>query len=423
MQNKTIQTRRTRARRGKTVVAREAGFSIRTKGNGFIVQIRREGLRETKTFPTLDAAKLYCQQLDTTRTNEGLSAFALTPAQRDDARRALAMLESRASLVAVTKAWLRMNPANGGTTFADLAPMLLDSLEAAGRRARTIEQVRQYCAQFSRDFGTRVISTIARDEIEQWLAARHPGRSFNGVRAILSGAFTFAVRQRYADANQVAGIAAKKFDREEPHFWPVETVAAVLRAAAALDAEKAAARAQEAAKRFEAGKAVLPSVAPLLPVFALSAFAGLRPAEAARLDWQNINFDEAIIRIPANVSKVRRARLVPMEKNVVAWLQPYRKTAGPVAPSADTIKRGRAEILEKAGLPAQWPQDVLRHSFATYWMAAHSHEGQLAEMLGNSPAIIQRHYKGLATAKEGAKYFKIEPPAEGNVIQLRQAVA
>lgn len=418
MHNDSKNKRRKRARTAKTVVARECGFSIREHGRGFIVQIRRQGIRETKTFATLDAAKLHCQSLNTKRTNEGLAAFSLNPAQREDARAALAMLENRASLVAAAKAWLKLNPASGGTTFADLVPMILDGMEAAGRRESSVRQMRQRCAQFARDYGNRVVGTITREEIEQWLVARHPGRSFNNARLILSGAFAFASRKGFADSNVVAAIPAKKFDRGEPHFWPVATVAAVLKAAATLDAEKAARNAQDAARRAAQGKPASTPAAPMLPALALSALAGLRPKEAERLDWSNVNLDEALIRIPATVSKTRRARLVPMPENLVRWLLPYRKQGGPVAPSAVTIKRGRAAVLQKAKLPAQWPQDVLRHSFATHWMAAHAHEGRLAEMLGNSPAVVQRHYKGLATAKEGAKYFEILPPTEGNVIKI-----
>lgn len=50
-----------------------------------------------------------------------------------------------------------------------------------------------------------------------------------------------------------------------------------------------------------------------------------------------------------------------------------------------------------------------------------SHEGRLAEILGNSPAIVQRHYKGLTTKNEGQKYFGIVPVREGNILQLKTA--
>jgi hypothetical protein len=54
-------------------------------------------------------------------------------------------------------------------------------------------------------------------------------------------------------------------------------------------------------------------------------------------------------------------------------------------------------------------------------MAAHAHEGRLAEIMGNSPRILQVHYKGLATKKEGRKYFALMPPAKGAIIQWSAA--
>lgn len=404
MHNDAKSIRRKRRRMRKTVVCKEAGFSIRTHGGGFIVQVRRQGLTESKTFATLEAAKLHCQMMNTKRTNEGTAAFSLNPVQRDDASHALAMLEGRASLVAAAKAWLRLNPANGGITFADLVPLLERTMASKGCRAGSIREVRTRCGHFAKDYGARVVGTITREEIEEWLSLRHPGRGFNNARLVLSAAFSFAVRKGFVETNPVSAIAAKKIDRGEPHFWEVGVVEDVMRAAAGLDGKRTA--------------GARTTTAPLLPVLALSAFAGLRPAEAARLDWSSINLEESLIRVPASVSKVRRARLVPMPDNLVRWLLPYRAERGAVAPSPATVKRGQRKILTQAGLPLRWPHDVLRHSFATHWMAAHSHEGQLAEMLGNSPAIIQRHYKGLATAKEGAKYFKIEPQSFNNVIRL-----
>lgn len=418
MQNQSTPKRKTRARTKKTVVCKEAGFSIREHASGFIVQIRRKGFSETKTFATIEAAKLHCQSLNAKRTNEGLSAFTLTPAQRDDASRALSALKGRASLLAAVQAWTRLNPDHGAVTVAELFDRHVVDLEGRNRRPDTLRERNQRLNRFAADYGKRAATSIMPADVEQWLTLRVPPKSFNPFRLSLSAAFSFAVKKGIVPANPVSAVASKTVERNEPHFWPVETVTAVMKAAAALDGKKALIITQVAARRAEKGKPAITPTPPLLPCLALSAFAGLRPAESERLDWSNVNLDEALIRIPAAVSKVRRARLVSMPDNLVRWLLPYRQTTGPVSPSAVTIKRGRKAILEDAELPAHWPQDVLRHSFATHWMAAHSHEGQLAEMLGNSPAIIQRHYKGLVTAKEGAKYFKIMPPAENNVIQL-----
>lgn len=401
-------------RKIKTVVAREGGFSIRSKGQGFIVQIRRKGIRETKTFATLEAAKLHCQSLHATVLNDGLAGFALGPRQRDDAVNALKLLGERASLTAAAQTWLRLNPAGDALTVADLFKRTIADMEHRGRRAKTLQGRRQFLDRFAKDYGTRPASSIVRAEIEEWLATRIPERSFNTLRMSLHAAFAYGVHEKIMDANPVAGIRPKQFDRGEPTFWPVATVENVMREAAKRDAKTTT---QQAAWK------VKPSVPwlPITPYLALQAFGGLRPDEAARLDWSNVNFSTKLIRLPAAASKVRRARLVPMDAALIAWLAPYRKDAGPITPCNATTRNARRAILVSAGLPAGWPQDVLRHSFATHWMAAHAHEGRLAEILGNSPAIVQRHYKGLTTAKEGRKYFKITPVSEGKIIKMRAA--
>ena len=113
-----------------------------------------------------------------------------------------------------------------------------------------------------------------------------------------------------------------------------------------------------------------------------------------------------------------RAWLVRMTENLSASLTPYRRSAGPVAPWDVTLKRGRKPILQAAGEATAWPQDVLRHSFATYHMAVHAHEGRCAEIMGNSPAVIQHHYKGLASEQAGKEYFALEPPAPATLTVL-----
>jgi integrase len=60
-------------------------------------------------------------------------------------------------------------------------------------------------------------------------------------------------------------------------------------------------------------------------------FAGLRPSEILRLDWSMIKFDQGAIAVPRRVArKVRASQLVPIERNLMAWLGPYRELSGPV---------------------------------------------------------------------------------------------
>jgi hypothetical protein len=284
-------------KRGKTVVAREAGFSIREKGPGFIVQVRRAGIRETKYFADIASAKLHCQALNTKRTNEGIDGFSLSVREREDARGALKLLAGRASLMSAAKEWRRLNPAADAVTASQLFERHVTDIRSRNRREKTVQARRQFLNRFAVDYGTRAASSITTEEVEQWLKVRVPERTFNTMRFCLGAAFGFAVKQRWIDSNPIAPISPKEFERGEPHFWPVEKVAAFLRASVEYQPR-------------------------LVPYFALCAFSGARPFEASRLDWANLNIEEALFRIPASISKVKRTRLVPIEKNLIEWLLP-----------------------------------------------------------------------------------------------------
>lgn len=420
----------------KTVVEKVAGFSIRQDRNGYIVQVRRKDLNETTYHQTLDGAKLYCQSLAEKRIAEGVSGFALTPVEREDARKALDALKGRATLREAVAAWLRLNPEQGALTVADLIERHLADLTARKRRPATIRDRRQRLEHFKTDFGKRAVSAITRDDVSAFLKARATG-SFNNHRLNLSALFSYALKTGAVESNPVAAVPGVTVERGEPHFWTPQTVAALLNAAA----EYAPAT---------------------VPAFALSAFAGLRPKEALELDWSNLNLDERSIRVPAAVAKKRRARQFAMPENLAVWLRSYARDSGPVAPSLSTMRRwgrrvatvtvlGVAEVkrrkdaargrarksdeakaatwkaIERAAKEKAkgkfWPQDVLRHSFATHWMAKEAHEGRLAEIMGNSPAVIQRHYKGLTKAASGRDYFEIMPPSPIRLVEHEQATA
>jgi integrase len=58
----------------------------------------------------------------------------------------------------------------------------------------------------------------------------------------------------------------------------------------------------------------------MIPYLALGAFAGLRAAEMARLDWSAIDLDRRIITIRADQAKTASRRLVPITENLAAGL-------------------------------------------------------------------------------------------------------
>lgn len=150
------------------------------------------------------------------------------------------------------------------------------------------------------------------------------------------------------------------------------------------------------------------------PVAAIMAFAGVRPAEIISIDGApiikiaDVDFAGRKITVPAEVSKVRRARvLTDLPDNLWAWLEPLknRPTAHTVAPASyDVWRRAKAQ----SGV--ELPKDVLRHSFASYGYHYLGAE-HTVEILGHVGGfgVFAKHYKGLANADDAKKYFTILP--------------
>ena len=154
-----------------------------------------------------------------------------------------------------------------------------------------------------------------------------------------------------------------------------------------------------------------------LPYWLLGGFAGLRRAEIERLEWHDVHFESGRIEVPALKAKTASRRLIQMQPNLTAWLEPYTGWAGHVCPP--NLRTLLQEDRRKAGL-TKWPPNALRHSFASYHLAAFDNAAKLALELGHtSEELIFRHYRELVRPEQAAKYWAIRPDGpEMNVVAM-----
>ena len=125
----------------------------------------------------------------------------------------------------------------------------------------------------------------------------------------------------------------------------------------------------------EQAYALLENATPeILPYIAIGLFAGLRRREIERLDWSEVDFDEGHIKVSAKKSKTLQKRFVTMQPNLREWLQPYRKLKGSVAPH-NLFQQLFEQAREAAGIK-DWPDNALRHSFASYHLAHFKNQRQ-----------------------------------------------
>lgn len=139
----------------------------------------------------------------------------------------------------------------------------------------------------------------------------------------------------------------------------------------------------------------------VMRLLAIQYFAGLRPAEAARLTEAEI-LPSGYIVVSAAKSKTRQRRLVQILPNLAAWLQ-----AGGQLPVINLTRRFR-RVRAAAGIP--WPPDVTRHSFASYHLARWRSQDKTATELGHrSSAMLFAHYRELVTPEAAREFFSIRP--------------
>jgi integrase len=144
-----------------------------------------------------------------------------------------------------------------------------------------------------------------------------------------------------------------------------------------------------------------------LPYWVLGGFAGLRSAEIERLEWRHIKWDERLVEVPALSSKTASRRLVTMQPNLLTWLEPYRSHQGPIC-LPNHYKR-MIEDRRNAGI-TDWPSNALRHSYASYHLAAFKDAPALSLELGHvRPQTVFAHYRELVRPSEAERFWKIAP--------------
>lgn len=162
----------------------------------------------------------------------------------------------------------------------------------------------------------------------------------------------------------------------------------------------------------------------LRSALAVAAFAGLRMAEVARLDWKEVHLGEGHIVVEAAKAKTAARRIVPICDSLTAWLAPHERPFGPVSPAveeADCIGNALRQRIERAARKARvsWQKNGFRHSYITYRAATLKDIAAVALECGNSPAVIFSSYRSLATEAEGQAWFDVFPAeTHANVVPL-----
>lgn len=383
------------------VVSEVVDGKRRYKISGYYVR----GKRVRKYFPTRGKAETFLRLELTRKHNLGARAARIDGALAEDALRAADALNTTPfnlldAARIVAKGHARLSPHSisieeaierqaaeterrqQSISVTELAEMVIANRRAKGRRLSHIRDLETRLRRFAGTFGNSIVAVLTAQEIDRWIQSLKVGpQSQNNFRTVLGAMWNFALRHGYAAVNVIKDIEKASVDRDSIPTFTVDQLARLL-AAAPLE---------------------------YLPVLAIGAFAGVRPEEINRLRWEDIDFEEGTIQVNASVAKTRKKRFAEIPANLAAWLRPYAGRVGPVGPP--NLQKLRLATMAAADIK-RWPQDVLRHSFASAHYAFHKNPAHTALLLGHSDQnMLLTHYRNLMKPSEAGRYWKLAPNA------------
>jgi integrase len=360
--------------------------------------------RNRQHFSNKAEAETFFQQKLIEQENYGIAALAFNERQRAEYLECVEKLAPfNASLRDAVRFYLpHLQATNRSCTAKQLVDEIVAAKRADGASKRYLSDLRSRLNQFANSFDGKTVAEITTMEIDHWLRSLSDSATGeplapttrNNFRRVLNVAFNFARNRGYCVDNPAAKSARAKV---------VETPAGI------LSVEELSRLLENAPEK-------------LIPYIAIGAFAGLRRAELERLDWKEVDLQSRLIEVTASKAKSARRRFVKIKTNLLLWLNPYAKPLGPVTPL------NHRKLLERARRAAgiqTWPNNALRHSFASYYLAHFKKAGvaELAQELGHTNAnLIFQHYRQLVKPTDGKSYWSVVPQSKSNsIIPLTKA--
>src|SRR5271166_660747 len=360
-----------------------------------------DGRRVRFGFATKEEAEGKAALMRIQRKNDGDTSFSMLKYDRVDAEAAIDLLKPHKVTLLQAAEFYVANV----SVIRDQKPVnavvdeLLRLKKQDGRSARYLKDLRlKLSVAFAGDarFTGRPIHEITHAELEDWLRSCNDWSAVtrNNYGTALGVLFAFALKRGYTLKNPAASLESANVKSVKPGILSTAEAGALL-AAASSD---------------------------FVPAIAIGLFAGLRPeAELWHLDWRAIDLKERLIDVTVSKNSASH-RFVKISENLAAWLESHRKDSGTVCPKGDShhvrlqkARQAAALAVARAQIPADslldWPQDAMRHTFASMHCAHFRNAGATAEEMGhaNGLRVFYRHYRNRVKPAEAAAFWQLFP--------------
>ena len=386
--------------------------------------LSESGKRQRLYFKSKDEAERHALPLRKGQ-RECTSEKLIPAAQSRFAARAFEMLGPRPpeELLHAVKLWLEKNDhAANSITFKEACENFCNSKSKAHLTGKYRLNFKHYPERFN-ILADKLLVEISTADLERELS-RLPSVARNTAAAHLSSLWGFSIPKGWARVNPLDNV--ERAHTPKPKIPILE--------------------ARDVRRLFVAAIRLYPDLVPLL---AIETFAGIRPEESEKMRWDYIDFEDNVISVPDQVAKTRIGRHIEMHPTLVSWLDWHQEQGGrntgkicPILPkrtkanprkgkkalpinpeehSPQALRSRLRKIRQRAKI-IPWPQDVLRHTFASAALASEWRDiGKLCLELGHSSQkMLSRHYARSMRRKAGEAVFGVLPPRmKSNIISMR----
>ncbi len=268
-------------------------------------------------------------------------------------------------------------------SLSDAIADFLQSKTSGGFKTRYVTSLRQLLRRFEKEISPATLgdSTI---KFERWMYAQNWKRtSLASNLGRMSSFFRFCLNRKMISENPCERFERPRIHHKTPTILSAEQCEIIL--------------AWTIRNRPE-----------MLAFLVLALFSGVRPEELEKLGWGAVNLQAEHVCITAEASKVNRRRITPIAPNAMKWLRIAKRSNAYLPATQSTRKRFIRQLRVRLHLDA-WPQDVLRHTAASFLLAKVPDAGRVSLWLGNSAKILMTHYREMVPSKDAKRFWNIKP--------------
>jgi len=359
------------------------------------------GQRKREKFADAGRAVARAEEVAADLNKGRLERASMSPADIAEFRAAKVLLAG-SSLLKAAEFFVESNAGVSQKTVKEACDHHYSELSISGsdRHKTSTKSKHLFITQ---EFGSRIISSITRDEIVYFLktACCRPkhfrGRALSG-KSRNNLANTFTAVWNHAQARMGA------MPKNIPH-------AAMELPTFEENQEKSVYTPEELGKLLEYTRLkTLSGEIPkwVLAALAIKAFTGIRTAELERLQWEDVRVESQSILLHRGLTKTKEGRRLPIRPALAEWLALCSKSSGRIT-EGSFFDYTRTIATGALGGGAKWGHNALRHSFISYAMAECGNAALVSDQSGNSIRMIKAVYQTLAVPEDACKYFNLSP--------------